>query len=73
MYGAGAGWSRIFLPGAGADPSRSDPESAPGPWPFGAGAAQKSSGSATLVNTMKAPFKGEVENRKKYSDTNLLS
>ena len=35
-------------PGAGADPSRSEPESAPGPWPPGAGAAQKSGGSATL-------------------------
>ena len=48
MYGAGAAWSRLFLPGAGADPSRSEPESAPGPWPSGAGAAQKSGGSATL-------------------------
>ena len=38
----------FFLPGAGADPSRSEPESALGPWPFGAGAAQKSRGSATL-------------------------
>ena len=53
MYGAGAGaaWSRLFLPGAGADPSRSEPESAPGPWPPGAGAAQKSGGSATLFIT----------------------
>ena len=42
--------SRLFLPGAGADPSMSEPESAPGPWPPGAGAgtAQKSGGSATL-------------------------
>ena len=48
MYGAGAAWSRLFLPGAGADPSRSEPESAPGPWQPGAGAAQKSGGSATL-------------------------
>ena len=49
MYGAGAAWSRLFLPGAGADPSRLEPESAPGPWPpgAGAGAAQKSGGSAT--------------------------
>ena len=40
-----------FLPGAGADPSRSEPESAPGPWRpgAGAGAAQKSGGSATLA------------------------
>ena len=30
VYGAGAAWSRLFLPGAGADPSRSEPESAPG-------------------------------------------
>ena len=38
-------------PGAGADPSRSEPESAPGPWQPGAGAAQKSGGSATLYST----------------------
>ena len=47
------GWSRLFLPGAGAraDPSRSElePESAPGPWRPGAKAAQKSGGSATLI------------------------
>ena len=36
------------MPGAGADPSRSEPELAPGHWPSGAGAAQKSGGSATL-------------------------
>ena len=53
MYEAGAAWSRLFLPGAGAraDPRRSEPELAPGPWPPGAGAgtaAQKSGGSATL-------------------------
>ena len=59
MYGAGAGaaWSRLFLPGAGADPSRSEPEleSAPGPWRpgAGAGAAQKSGGSATLLKSKK--------------------
>ena len=52
MYGAGAAWSRLFLPGARADPSRSEPESAPGPWPSGAGAAQKSGGSATLKQTI---------------------
>ena len=55
MYGAGAraAWSRLFLPGAGADPSRSEPESAPGPWRpgAGAGAAQKSGGSATLLKS----------------------
>ena len=35
--------SRLLLPGPGAvaDPSRSEPESAPGPWPSGASAAQK--------------------------------
>ena len=40
----------FFLPGAGADPRRSEPEpeSAPGPWRPGAGAAQKCGGSATL-------------------------
>ena len=37
----------------GADPSRSEPESAPGPWPSGAGAAQKSGGSATLLVIVK--------------------
>ena len=35
--------------GAGADPSSSEPESAPGPWPSGAGAGHKSGGSATLL------------------------
>ena len=29
VYGAGAAWSRLFLPGAGADPIWSEPESAP--------------------------------------------
>ena len=38
-YGAGAVWSRLFLPGAGADPVWSEPESAPGPRTCGA--AQK--------------------------------
>ena len=37
------------MPGAGADPIWSEPESAPGPRTSGAGAAKKSSGSATLV------------------------
>ena len=36
----------FFLPGAGADPRRS--QSAPGHWPSGAGAVQKSGSSATL-------------------------
>ena len=39
------------LYGAGADPIWSEPESAPGPRTFGAGAAQKSGGSPTLVVT----------------------
>ena len=56
MYGAGAAWSRLILPGAGADPSRSEPESAPGPWPSEARAAQKSGGSATLPKRQKPPF-----------------
>ena len=56
MYGAGAAWSRLFYPGAGADPSRSEPESAPGPWPPRAGAAQKSGGSATLQCYVNASF-----------------
>ena len=40
-----------FFHGAGADPSRSapEPESAPGPWPPGAGATNKSGGSATQI------------------------
>ena len=38
----------FFLPEAGADPSRSEPESTRGTWPSGAGAAQKSGGSTTL-------------------------
>ena len=46
VYGAGVAWSRLFLPGDGADPSRSEPESVPGTWP--SGAAQKSGGFATL-------------------------
>ena len=40
--------SRPNLVGAGADPIWSEPESAPGPWTSGAGAAQKSAGSPTL-------------------------
>ena len=44
MPGAGAD----IVVGAVADPMRSEPESAPGPRTPGAGAAQKSSGSATL-------------------------
>ena len=49
MNGARATWSPLFLPKAGADPSRLEPEPelAPGPWP--SGAAQKSGGSATLL------------------------
>ena len=57
----------FFLPGAGADPSRSEPESAPGPWPSGAGAAQKSGGSATLV------INKEYFNRKKLCLTKVES
>ena len=49
VHGAGAALSRLFLPGAGADPFWSEPESAPGPRTSGAGAAQKSGGSATLI------------------------
>ena len=39
-------------PGAGADPSRLEPELAPGPWRPGAGGAQKSGGSATLLSSL---------------------
>ena len=65
MYGAGAAWSRLFLPGA--DPSRSEPESAPGPWPSGAGATQKSGGSATLADLDQALF--EQQNASLMPDT----
>ena len=41
----------IFLPGPGADPIWWEPESAPGPRTSGAVAAQKSGGSATLVQS----------------------
>ena len=49
--GAGAAWSCPLLSGAGADPIGLEPESAQGPWAVGAGAgaAQKSGGSATLL------------------------
>ena len=48
VYGAGAAWSRLFLQ-AGADPIWSEPESALEPRTSGAGAAQKSGGSVTLL------------------------
>ena len=51
MYGAGATWSRLVWPGAGADPIWSEPDLAPGPWTSGAGATKKSGGSATLLST----------------------
>ena len=41
-----------FFSGAGADPVWSEPESAPGPRTSGAGATQKSGGSATLFNSI---------------------
>ena len=41
------------MPGAGADPIWSEPESAPGPWTSRAGAAQKSGGSATLLKSVQ--------------------
>ena len=50
MYGAGAAWSRFFWSGAGADLRRLETELAPGPWLSGAGATQKSGGSATLLS-----------------------
>ena len=49
-------WRRPFLSGAGvgADPTGTEPESAPGPWASGAGAgaAQKSGGFATVNRTI---------------------
>ena len=47
--GVWAAWSCPFL--SGADPIGSEPESALGPWASGAGTAQKSGSSATLVST----------------------
>ena len=41
------------MPGAGADPIWSEPESAPGPRTSRAGAAQKSGGSATLQKSVQ--------------------
>ena len=61
VHGAGAAWSRLFLPGAGADPIWSEPESAPGPRTSGAGAAQKSGGSATLDYYRKKYVSMEIE------------
>ena len=49
VYGARVAWSRLFLPGAGANPILSEPESAPGPRT--SGVAKKSGGSATLLLT----------------------
>ena len=47
-------WYRYFpRAGSGADQIRSEPESAPGPWSPGAGATNKSGGSATQI-TFKA-------------------
>ena len=50
MYGDRAAWSRLFYSGAGADPSRSEPEpeSASGPWRPG---AEADSGAAPVRNT----------------------
>ena len=45
-----------FLPGAGAEPIWSEPESAPAPRTAKAGAAQKSGGSATLHLTPTKKF-----------------
>ena len=60
--GAGAAWSRIFLPGAGATLLSLEPESAPGPRTSGAGAAQKYGGSATLFGKILPPgnFRAQI-------------
>ena len=54
VYGAGAAWSRLFLPGATF--FCLEPESAPGPRTSGDGAAQKSGGSATLFKIEPVHF-----------------
>ena len=61
MYGAGATWSRLFLPGAGDDQTWSELESAPGPRTFGAGAAQNSDGSATLTESLHQVLDSEMD------------
>ena len=43
-------------PGAAFFTLEPEPESAPGPWPPGAGAAQKSGGSATLPWRLRQPW-----------------
>ena len=63
VYEAGATLSRLFLPGAGANPIWSEPESAPGPWTSGTGAAQKSGGSATLVMVDMWKCDGDIYGR----------
>ena len=60
VYGAGAAWSRLFMPGAGADPIYSEPESAPGTQTSGAGAAKKNGGSATLVMKQGCRSRGQI-------------
>ena len=61
VYGAGATWSRLFLPGTGADPIWLEPESALGPQTSGAETAQKSGSSATLPLRIEvAPLRIEV-------------
>ena len=59
--------SRLFLPGAGAVPIWSDPESTPGPRTSGDGAAQKSGSSATL------PLTRVVQSRAVDPDPHLFS
>ena len=47
-----------FVYGAGDVSCCLEQESAPGPWPSGAGAAQKSGGSATLLSNIEFFTKG---------------
>ena len=61
-------WSRSrreppFLTGVGADPRW--PESAPRPWPPGAGAAQKNGGSATLIRIQQIWIRNTSDTEKR--------
>ena len=57
VNGVGAAWSRLFLPGAGADQIWSEPESAPGPRTSEAGAAKKVAAPQHWFKRKKVFFK----------------
>ena len=64
VLGAGAAWSRPFLPGAGAAFFCLEPESAPGPRTSGAGTALK---KGRLRNTdFNSRRRHEIQTSKRY-------